>query len=186
MSFKIYTKTGDKGSTSLIGGVRVPKSHIRIESYGTVDELNSFIGIVNDLCANEKISAWLREIQDRLFTLGSALATNPDKEVKMKLPDLHDGDVKWLEKRIDEMNEVLPEMRSFILPGGNLASSTCHVARCVCRRAERLCVHMHESNEYIPDLIIQYLNRLSDFLFVLARYISHINGAEEIPWRARV
>lgn len=186
MSFKIYTKTGDKGNTSLIGGVRVPKSHIRIESYGTVDELNSFIGMVNDLAANEKISGWLREIQDRLFTLGSALATNPDKEVKMKLPDLHDADVKWLEERIDEMNEVLPEMRSFILPGGNLASSTCHVARCVCRRAERLCVNMHEHEEYMPDLIIQYLNRLSDFLFVLARYITHINGAEEIPWRARV
>jgi len=186
MSFKIYTKTGDKGSTSLIGGVRVPKSHIRIESYGTVDELNSFIGIVNDMCANEKINGWLREIQDRLFTVGSVLATNPDKEVKMKLPDVHDADVEWLEKRIDEMNEVLPEMRSFILPGGNLASSTCHVARCVCRRAERLCVGMHEQNEYVPDLVIKYLNRLSDFLFVLSRYISHINGAKEIPWRARV
>jgi len=186
MSFKIYTKTGDKGNTSLIGGVRVPKNHIRIESYGTVDELNSFLGMVNDLCKNEKISGWLREIQDRLFTLGSALATNPDKEVKMKLPDLHDADVKWLEERIDEMNDVLPEMRSFILPGGNLAASTCHVARCVCRRAERLCVNMHEHEEYIPELIIQYLNRLSDLLFVLARYISHLNGAEEIPWRARI
>lgn len=186
MSFKIYTKTGDKGSTSLIGGVRVPKSHIRIESYGTVDELNSFMGMVNDLCKNEKISGWIREIQDRLFTIGSALATNPDKEVKMKLPDLHDADVKWLEDRIDEMNGALPEMRSFILPGGNLAASTCHAARCVCRRAERICVAMHEQNEYIPELIIQYLNRLSDLLFVLARYIGHINGAEEIPWRARV
>jgi len=186
MAFKIYTKTGDKGSTSLIGGVRVPKNHIRIESYGTVDELNSFIGMVNDMCANEQISGWLREIQDRLFTLGSVLATNPDKEVKMKLPDLHDEDVAWLEQRIDEMNEVLPEMRSFILPGGNLASSTCHVARCVCRRAERLCVGMHEQDEYVPELIVKYLNRLSDFLFVLSRYISHINGAEEVAWRARV
>src|SRR5579871_560747 len=102
MATKIYTKTGDKGKTSLIGGVRVPKSHIRIESYGTVDELNSFLGMVNDMCGNEQIVAWLREIQDRLFTLGSALATNPDKEVKMKLPDLHDTDVKWLEERIDE------------------------------------------------------------------------------------
>jgi len=186
MAFKIYTKTGDKGSTSLIGGVRVPKNHIRIESYGTVDELNSFIGMVNDMCANEQISGWLREIQDRLFTLGSVLATNPDKEVKMKLPDLHDEDVSWLEQRIDEMNEVLPEMRSFILPGGNLASSTCHVARCVCRRAERLCVGMQEHEEHVPELIVKYLNRLSDFLFVLSRYISHINGAEEIAWRARV
>jgi len=184
--FKIYTKTGDKGGTSLIGGVRVPKSHIRIESYGTVDELNSILGMVNDLCANEKITASLLEIQDRLFTIGSALATNPDKEVKIKLPDLHESDVTWLENQIDEMNAVLPEMRSFILPGGNLASSTCHVARCVCRRAERICVAMQEHQEFIPPLIIQYLNRLSDYLFVLARYIGHINNAAEVPWRARI
>jgi cob(I)alamin adenosyltransferase len=186
MSFKIYTKTGDKGSTSLIGGVRVPKSHIRIESYGTVDELNSYLGMVSDLAADAKISDWLREIQDRLFTIGSTLATSPDKDVKMKLPDLHAEDVHWLELRIDKMNEELPEMRSFILPGGNVASSTTHVARCVCRRCERICVAMQEANEEVPDLIIQYLNRLSDFLFVLARYIGHINGAEEIPWRARL
>jgi cob(I)alamin adenosyltransferase len=113
--FKIYTKTGDKGGTSLIGGVRVPKSHIRIESYGTVDELNSFVGMVNDLAKNEQVNGWLREIQDRLFTVGSVLATSPDKEVKMKLPDLHSEDVAWLEGRIDEMNDALPEMRSFIL-----------------------------------------------------------------------
>lgn len=186
MSFKIYTKTGDKGTTGLIGGARVSKSHIRIESYGTVDELNSFIGMVNDMAQNEEISGWLREIQDRLFTIGSALATNPDKEVKMKLPDIHDEDVTWLEQRMDKMNERLPDMRSFILPGGNLASSTTHVARCVCRRAERICVGMQENGEYVPDLIIKYLNRLSDFLFVLARYVAHLNGAEDLPWRARV
>lgn len=186
MAFKIYTKTGDKGSTSLIGGVRVLKSHIRIESYGTVDELNSYLGMVNDVAGNEKISEWLREIQDRLFTIGSVLATTPDKEVKMKLPDVHDADVQWLEQRIDEMNDVLPEMRSFIIPGGNLAASTAHVARCVCRRAERICVGMQEQGEVVPDLIVQYLNRLSDFLFVLARYIAHINGVEDLPWRARV
>lgn len=186
MSFKIYTKTGDKGSTSLIGGVRVPKNHIRIESYGTVDELNSVIGMVNDTAANDKISTWLREIQDRLFTIGSVLATSPDKDVKMKLPDVHDADVTWLEQRIDEMNDILPEMRSFIIPGGNLASSTCHVARCVCRRAERICVGMQEQEEYVPELIIRYLNRLSDFLFVLARYIAHTNGVEDLPWRARL
>ena len=184
--FKIYTKTGDKGGTSLIGGIRVPKSHIRIESYGTVDELNSFIGMVNDMAQNEQINTWLREIQDRLFTIGSMLATAPDKEVKMKLPDLHDADVAWLEQCIDKMNEALPEMRAFILPGGNLASSTCHVARCVCRRAERICVAMQEQQEIIPQLVIQYLNRLSDFLFVLARYISHINNAPETEWRARI
>lgn len=186
MAFKIYTKTGDKGSTSLIGGVRVPKNHIRIEAYGTVDELNSFIGMVNDMAANEKISTWLREIQDRLFTVGSVLATNPDKEVKMKLPDVHDEDVTWLEQCIDEMNEVLPEMRSFILPGGQLAASTCHVARCVCRRAERICVGMQEQQEQVPELIVRYLNRLSDFLFVLARYIAHIHNVEDLPWRARL
>lgn len=184
--FKIYTKTGDKGGTSLIGGVRVPKSHIRIESYGTVDELNSFIGMVNDLASNEDVSEWLREIQDRLFTVGSVLATAPDKELKMKLPDLHDADITWLEERIDKMNETLPEMRSFILPGGNLASSTCHVARCVCRRAERICVAIQETQEEIPPIVIQYLNRLSDFLFVLARYLGHISNAQEIPWRARL
>jgi cob(I)alamin adenosyltransferase len=184
--FKIYTKTGDKGGTSLIGGVRVPKSHIRIESYGTVDELNSYIGMVNDMAANAVIGEWLREIQDRLFTIGSVLATDPGKEVKMKLPDLHDEDVTWLEQRIDTMNETLPEMRSFILPGGNLASSACHVARCVCRRAERICVAMHEEQEFVPPIVLQYLNRLSDFLFVLSRYIGHIHNAPEIPWRARI
>ena len=184
--FKIYTKTGDKGGTSLIGGVRVPKSHIRIESYGTVDELNSYIGMVNDLCNNVNISNWLREVQDRLFTIGSVLATAPSKDIKMKLPDLQTQDVQWLEQLIDEMNETLPEMRSFILPGGNLASSTCHVARCVCRRAERICVQMQENDELIPPLVIQYLNRMSDFLFILCRYISHINNAPEIEWRARI
>lgn len=184
--FKIYTKTGDKGGTSLIGGVRVPKSHLRIESYGTIDELNSFIGMVGDMAANEAIVAELREIQDRLFTIGSELATAPDKQVKMKLPDLHEADITWLEERIDKMNEVLPEMRSFIIPGGNLASSTCHVARCVCRRAERICVSMTEHNEHVPELILPYLNRLSDYLFVLCRYIGHINNAPELPWRARI
>ncbi len=186
MSFKIYTKTGDKGQTSLIGGTRVAKSHIRIESYGTVDELNSYIGLVSDFSADEQTNNWLREIQDRLFTLGAELATSQEKDVKMKLPDLHDEDILWLEQRIDQMNEVLPEMRSFILPGGHQAASACHVARCICRRAERLCVAMLEHQEYVSDLVLKYLNRLSDFLFVLARYLTHINGKSEIPWRARI
>lgn len=186
MAFKIYTKTGDKGSTSLIGGVRVPKNHIRIESYGTVDELNSYLGMVRDMAQNTLVTEWLHEIQDRLFTIGSVLATDPGKEVKMKLPDLHDNDVIWLEQKIDEMNESLPEMRSFILPGGQLAASTAHVARCVCRRAERICVGMQQQDEVVPEIIIRYLNRLSDFLFVLARYIAHINGVEDTPWRARI
>jgi len=186
MSFKIYTKTGDKGTTSLIGGVRVPKNHIRIESYDTIDKLNSYLGVVNDTTQHEKISVWIKEIQDRLFTIGSVLATAPNKEISMKLPDVHVEDVQWLEQRIDEMNEQLPEMRSFILPGGHLAASSCHVARCVCRRAERICVAMLELNEEVPDLVIQYLNRLSDFLFVLARFIAHENGAADVPWTARV
>jgi len=186
MAFKIYTKTGDKGLTSLIGGIRVPKSHIRIESYGTVDELNSYLGMVSDMVNSVRVAEWIREIQDRLFTIGSVLATSPDKEVRMKLPDLRNEDVHWLELQIDKMNEELPEMRSFILPGGHVAASTAHVARCVCRRAERICVAMQEQQEEVPELILQYLNRLSDFLFVLARYIVHSNGGEEIPWRARV
>ena len=186
MAFKIYTKTGDKGSTSLIGGVRVPKNHIRIESYGTVDELNSQLGVVNDLCNNVTITEWLREVQDRLFTLGSELATAPNKNIKMKLPDLHENDVVWLEEKIDLMNESLPEMRSFIIPGGNVGASACHVARCICRRAERICVAMGLEEEAIPELCVRYLNRLSDFLFVLARHITYEAGAEDLPWRARV
>ncbi|MBS1628486.1 MAG: cob(I)yrinic acid a,c-diamide adenosyltransferase [Bacteroidetes bacterium] len=186
MAFKIYTKTGDKGSTSLIGGVRVPKNHIRIESYGTVDELNSQLGLVRDLCPREDVSEWLREVQDRLFTLGSELATAPDKTIRMKLPDLHDSDISWLEQRMDAMNESLPEMRSFILPGGNASGSACHVARCICRRAERICVGMESAGEVVPEFAIRYLNRLSDFLFVLARYITHQAGGEDLPWRARV
>ena len=142
--------------------------------------------MVRDMAHNTLINDWIHEIQDRLFTIGSVLATNPDKEVKMKLPDLHETDVIWLEQKIDEMNESLPEMRSFILPGGHIAASTTHVARCICRRAERICVGMQQENEQVPDLIIQYLNRLSDFLFVLARYIAHINNVEDVPWRARV
>ncbi len=184
--FKIYTKTGDKGATSLIGGTRVSKNHIRIESYGTVDELNSYLGMVSDICGNAAIAEALREVQDRLFTIGSVLATDPGKDVKISLPDLHDADIIWLEQRIDTMNEVLPEMRSFILPGGNAASSACHVARCVCRRAERICVGMQEQGEDVPQLVITYLNRLSDYLFVLARYIGHLKNAPEIPWRARL
>lgn len=186
MSFKIYTKTGDKGLTSLIGGTRVSKSHIRIESYGTIDELNSYLGLVNDFTNNVAIGEWIREIQDRLFTLGAELATTTTKEVKMKLPDLHLSDIEWLEHRIDEMNEFLPEMRSFILPGGHSGASMCHVSRCICRRAERICVQMNEADEPVSELILQYLNRLSDFLFVLARYIAAINGKEDLPWRARM
>lgn len=187
MAFRIYTKTGDKGTTALIGGTRVSKSDIRIESYGTTDELNSFIGMLGDqLGKDSEITPWLREIQDRLFTIGSTLATDPKKDIKMALPDLHEEDVTWLEEKIDLMDEQLLPMRSFILPGGHIAASTAHVCRCVCRRAERICVHMQNIDEYVPDLVLKYLNRLSDFLFQLSRYIIFEKGAEEIPWKARV
>lgn len=185
MALKIYTKTGDSGNTSLIGGTKVSKSNIRIESYGTVDELNSWIGVVSDHTTNLNLRQTLKEIQDRLFTIGSSLACDPAKEPKLKIPDLHESDVTFLEEEIDRMNEVLPEMKSFILPGGLPAVSFAHVARCVCRRAERICVAMQQE-ESVEPLIIKYLNRLSDYLFVAARFIGHINGADEIKWQARI
>ena len=181
---KIYTKTGDTGQTSLIGGTRVPKHHIRIEAYGTVDELNSWIGLINDQTITDENKAVLSEIQDRLFTIGSSLASDPEKS-KMKIPDLHESDIELLEKQIDKMNEVLPEMRFFILPGGHTTISYCHLARCVCRRAERNVIHLHE-NEYVNELVIKYLNRLSDYLFVLARFIAHELNVTEIAWKARM
>jgi cob(I)alamin adenosyltransferase len=186
MAFRVYTKTGDKGTTGLIGGSRVAKDHIRIEAYGTVDELNSYLGLVSDQCSDTAITHQILEIQDRLFTIGSSLATDPEKAPKMKLPDLNDSDILWLERRIDEMDDQLPEMKSFILPGGNVAASTAHVARCVCRRAERLCVHMANNNEFVAEQVLKYLNRLSDYLFVLSRFIVYKNGGTEIPWRPRI
>jgi cob(I)alamin adenosyltransferase len=186
MAIKIYTKTGDKGTTSLIGGTKVSKSHIRIESYGTVDELNSWVGVVSDHLNDEQTRLTLKEIQDRLFTVGSSLACDPDKEPKLKIPDLHESDVEFLEKEIDRMNEILEPMKSFILPGGAPAVSFAHVARCVCRRAERLCVAMQQEELEIESLVLKYLNRLSDYLFVVARYASHLQGTEEIKWQPRV
>jgi cob(I)alamin adenosyltransferase len=186
MALKIYTKTGDAGKTGLIGGTKVPKSHLRIESYGTVDELNSFIGLVSDYVTDENGKLVLKEIQDRLFTVGSSLACDPDKEPALKIPDLKESDVVFLEHEIDRMNEVLPAMKSFILPGGHVAVSTTHVARCVCRRAERICVNMTENEMFVDVLVIKYLNRLSDYLFVLARYIAHLLQINEIVWKPRV
>jgi cob(I)alamin adenosyltransferase len=183
---KIYTKAGDQGKTSLIGGTRVPKSHIRIETYGTVDELNSFIGLLNDLVVDTKINTDLKEIQDRLFTVGSSLACDPEKDSALKIPDLKEEDITGLESAMDAMNEVLAPMKSFIIPGGHQAISTAHVARCVCRRAERWCVNMQEEDLFVETLVIKYLNRLSDYLFTLARYIGHLNGVEDIPWKPRI
>lgn len=186
MALKIYTKTGDKGTTSLIGGTKVPKSHLRIEAYGTTDELNSHIGLCRDLLTDEKSRATLLEIQDRLFTIGSSLACDPIKEPKMRIPDLKESDITVLENEMDRMNEVLPAMKSFILPGGHPTVSQLHITRCVCRRAERCCVRLELESLEVDSIILKYLNRLSDYLFVLARYAAHLLQAEEIPWRPRV
>jgi cob(I)alamin adenosyltransferase len=186
MAIKIYTKTGDKGTTSLIGGTKVSKSNLRIETYGTTDELNSWIGVVSDHTSDAHTKTVLKEIQDRLFTIGSSLACDPAKEPKLKIPDLHDSDVSFLEKEIDRMNESLPSMRAFILPGGAPVVSFAHVARCVCRRAERLCVTMQDEKTEVAPLVLQYLNRLSDYLFILSRYLGHLIKAEEVEWKARV
>ena len=186
MSFKIYTRTGDEGNTSLIGGTKVPKSHIRIEAYGTVDELNSHIGLCRDLLSDEASRNVLLGIQDRLFTIGSSLACDPAKETRMQLPDLQESDVQQLEEEIDRMEETLPPMRSFILPGGHPAVSQLHIARCVCRRTERHCVRLEHERFEVDPLLLKYLNRLSDYLFVLARYTGHLLAVAELPWKPRI
>jgi cob(I)alamin adenosyltransferase len=181
---KIYTKTGDKGLTSLIGGTRVPKYHLRIESYGTVDELNSYIGLIRDQDISGHDKDLLKQVQDRLFTIGSSLASDPDRS-KMVIPDLHMSDIELLEQEMDAMNEHLPELRHFILPGGNNAISYCHIARCVCRRAERLSVHLAMEST-VDEKVIIYLNRLSDYLFTLARKVAHDCKIAENQWLPRV
>lgn len=181
---KIYTKTGDKGFTSLIGGTRVAKYHLRIESYGTVDELNSYIGLISSQDITIHDRGILKQIQDRLFTIGSSLAADPERS-KMVIPDLHMEDVELLEQEIDAMNEQLPELRHFILPGGNNAISFCHIARCICRRAERVTVQL--ANESTVDEKVNiYLNRLSDYLFTLARKIANEHNLPENQWIPRI
>ncbi|KVV14209.1 cob(I)yrinic acid a,c-diamide adenosyltransferase [Flavobacterium sp. TMP13] len=187
---KVYTKTGDKGTTSLFGGDRVPKDHIRIESYGTVDELNSHIGLIRDQEMSAHYKSVLIEIQDRLFTVGAILATPAEKEVlkngelRLKKLGIIPTDIEFLEKEIDSMDESLPQMTHFVLPGGHPTVSYCHIARCVCRRAERLAVHLSH-NEVVPEIAIQYLNRLSDYLFVLARKLTLDLKADEVQWIPR-
>jgi cob(I)alamin adenosyltransferase len=181
---KIYTKKGDQGKTGLIGGTRVSKGALRIECYGIVDELNSWLGVIRDGVINSEYQRQLIEVQDRLFTIGSSLASDPEKS-SMKIPDLLEEDVLLLEKWMDEMDEKLEPMRSFILPGGNQTASFCHVARCVCRNAERNTVLLNES-EFVSELVLMYLNRLSDYLFVLARKIAHDSGAVDHPWKPRI
>ena len=187
---KIYTKTGDSGTTALFGGTRVPKHHIRIESYGTVDELNSHIGLIRDQDINQLYKNVLIEVQDRLFTVGAILATPPEKEVlkngqpRLNINRISEEDIQLLENEIDSMNDSLPPMTHFVLPGGHTTVSYCHIARCVCRRAERLSVHLHEL-EPTDEQVLKYLNRLSDYLFVLARKLSFDLQAEEVKWIPR-
>lgn len=187
---KIYTKTGDAGTTALFGGTRVTKDHIRIESYGTVDELNSHVGLIRDQEINSHYKAILIEIQDRLFTVGAILATPPDKEVmkngELRLQNLGilESDLELLENEMDTMQSALPQMTHFVLPGGHPVVSYCHIARCVCRRAERMAVHLSH-NEPVSEIAIKYLNRLSDYLFVLARKLSSDLNAEEVQWIPR-
>ena len=181
---KIYTRKGDTGTTSLIGGTRISKHALRIETYGTVDELNSHIGLIRDQEIQSNYKEQLIEIQDRLFTIGSLLAADPHKS-SMKLPELTEEDVVYLENKIDELDELLPEMKFFVLPGGHTTVSFCHIARCVCRRAERLSNQLHEEQTTSP-IILKYLNRLSDYLFTLARKLSQDLNAEEQPWKPRV
>lgn len=181
---KIYTKTGDKGTTALFGGKRVSKADLRIETYGTVDELNSYLGLVRDQPVNQFRKNVLIEIQDRLFTIGSILATEPGN-TKVKIPSLIVDDITLLEKEIDAMDAALPPMKSFVLPGGHQSVSFCHVARTVCRRAERLLIAL-DAQQKTDALVIQYLNRLSDYLFMLARKMSAELDAEEIPWKPRM
>jgi len=180
---KIYTKTGDKGQTSLLGGTRVLKSDNRIEAYGTVDELNSYIGLVRDQEVNATRRDLLKEIQDRLFTVGSSLAADPARN-KTILPDLLESDVTLLEHEMDRMNEQLPELRAFVLPGGHPSVSFCHVARTVCRRAERQVIRLGQE-EPVEELVLKYLNRLSDYLFVLSRMMAFELNAEEVKWQPR-
>lgn len=187
---KVYTKTGDKGTTALFGGTRVPKHHIRIECYGTVDELNSYIGLIRDQEMNQLYKNVLIEIQDRLFTVGAILATDPEKAIlkngkeRLNIPKISVADIELLENEIDRMEESLPQMTHFVLPGGHTTVSYCHIARCVCRRAERLSVSLNET-EAVDESVLKYLNRLSDYLFVLARKLTFDLNAEEVKWIPR-
>lgn len=181
---KIYTKKGDDGTTGLLGGTRVAKHHARIEAYGNVDELNSWIGLLRDELNDTPHAALLLEVQDRLFTLGSHLALDPAHVGKMTLPELREDDLVRLENAIDMMDSKLPPMRNFVLPGGHPVVSHCHIARCVCRRSERSVTFLTEQSE-VPGVILQYLNRLSDYLFVLSRMVSVEKNAPEMPWKPR-
>jgi len=180
---KIYTKTGDTGQTSLLGGKRVSKGHLKIDAYGTVDELNSYIGLIRDQEINSSRIVFLKEVQDRLFTIGATLATEVGKE-NVKKPDIHEEDLVLMENEIDRMEEKLPPLKNFILPGGHQSVSFCHLARTVCRRTERCVIDLMEI-EPVSEIIVRYLNRLSDYLFVLGRLMALELGVEEVTWKPR-
>lgn len=182
MSIKVYTKTGDKGGTSLFGGTKVEKNHIRIDAYGNVDELNSFIGLLRDQGeVDEEISGQLFEIQKTLFTIGTLLAT--EKAPKgFVMPALGESDTQQLEVWIDKFTEVLPELKNFILPGGHQVVSLCHVCRTVCRRTERGIVKLSQTDK-IDSNLLPYINRLSDYFFVLGRRLSQLVGVAEVAWQ---
>jgi cob(I)alamin adenosyltransferase len=181
---KIYTKTGDRGETSLIGGTRIPKDHDRIESYGTIDELTAYIGLLRDLATSEQQEAELIEIQDRLMTCASIVATDCDN-CEVKLPELVADDIRFLEQAIDQMEQKLPPLRAFVLPGGHTTVSFCHIARNVCRRAERVTLKVKDEFSNSQE-VLQYLNRLSDYLFVLSRALTMQLEAKEVEWKPRV
>ncbi|GGC13477.1 cob(I)yrinic acid a,c-diamide adenosyltransferase [Dyadobacter sediminis] len=181
---KIYTKTGDKGTTSLIGGTRLSKAHVRIDAYGTVDELNSYIGMLRDQPVNENRRDILKEIQDRLFTIGSHLASESD-QTKRILPDLSENDVTVLESAMDFIDSQVPPLRAFVLPGGHPSVSFGHIARTVCRRAERAVIHLQQGEE-VEEIVIRYLNRLSDYLFMLCRAMTYELNIEEVTWKPRI
>jgi cob(I)alamin adenosyltransferase len=184
MEMKIYTKQGDKGGTGLLGGHKVKKSHDRLEAYGSIDELNSWVGMIRSYPIPEKESEIIIQIQRRLFMIGSYLAYDAENATKPvnDLPMINDEHVTCLEHEIDRMNKELPDLSNFIMPGGDPQSGACHLARTVCRRAERRVVALCESIN-INSVIIRYLNRLSDYFFVLARYLSKQNKTNEILWK---
>ena len=179
---KIYTRTGDKGTTALIGGRRLPKHHLRIEAYGTVDELISFIGLLRDQDLGDEKNLVFFTIQDRLMRCASLLASDPENQNAAKIPSVYQSDIEWLEKGIDEMEKELSPLRSFVLPGGHPASSLCQVARTVCRRAERNVVRL-AIDEPVDEIVIQYLNRLADYLFVMSRMILKDFNRKDDLWQ---
>ncbi|MDO5570883.1 MAG: cob(I)yrinic acid a,c-diamide adenosyltransferase [Bacteroidales bacterium] len=177
----IYTGKGDKGQTSLVGGVRVKKTDLRLEAYGTVDELNSFLGLLIAEVVPPKDSDLLTYVQNKLFCIGSYLATDPTNTEYRAHSSLNDESIKKLEKRIDEIDDELPTLNNFVLPGGAVSASFCHVCRTVCRRAERAVLRVSETDP-VDEKILRFMNRLSDYLFILSRYCNLTQGTEEVLW----